>query len=224
MRSDMKEDYLQRIFEYPVPCYGCLDGPGHLISHLLTEHYFMVTQKVTLFGKLPLEGQYMQVTCIIMSTPDADETLAGYFPKVDEYILRELKVEIHEIISSQFLLFVMIWNTLEQAESTVALNLGAIVVGIRKALQLPDDPKVTPVLRPLSLELLRIGNGLSTRRYQRFTERELVKREVTMTSQLLLTNLAVRSIFGRFNSHRISCAQAVGDIPPALGWLPPYDW
>ena len=220
----MKEDYLQRIFRYPVLCYGCLDGPGHLISHLLLEHYFAVTQKVTLFGKLPLEGRYMQVTCIIMSTPDADETLAGYFPEVDEYILRALEVEIHEIISSQFLLFVLIWNTLEQARSMAPLNLGAIVVGIRKALQLPDDPKATLILGPLSVRLLRIRNYLSTGGYRTFAERELVKREATMTSQLLLSNLAIRSIFGRLNSHRISCAQAVGDVPPALGWLPPHDW
>jgi hypothetical protein len=222
----MKKDLLRGIFRYPVPCYKCLDGPGHLLSHLLGREYFAVTQKITLFGKIKLEGRPMQVTYIIMSTLSEDETfsLASYFPGVNKYIIRTLNEDIYETISSQFLLLVMIWNSLEGVFKLILLNnLAAITVGIRQALRLPHDSKATFILGPLSLELLRLENDLSRRQYWSFTERELVRREARITSQLLLTNLAARLIFGRLNSHRISCAQATGEVQPALGWLPPYD-
>jgi hypothetical protein len=167
----------------------------------------------------------MLLTWIILGTLSEDEmcSLAGYFPEVDEYILRTLEEEIHNIINSQFLLLVMIWNTLEEARPSLPVNIGAIVGGIRKALRLPHDPKATFILGPLSLKLLRLESDLYTQGYRPFAGRELVRGEARITSQLLLANLAVRSIFGRLNSHRISCAQAVGGVQPALGWLPPYD-
>jgi hypothetical protein len=224
MRSDINKDRLRRIFKYPAPCFECLDGPGHLVSHLLSGPYFEVTQRITLLGKIQLKGQTLQVPCIIMSTLCEDKafSLARYFPEANEYIIRTLEEEIHEIISSQFLLLVMIWNTLEQFRYSFPREIGAMVVGIRKALRLPYDPKATLILGPLSLKLQRIGNDLRVEGY-RFAERGLVEGEVTITSQLLRTNLAIRSIFGRLNSHRISCAQAVGEVQPALGWLPPYN-
>jgi hypothetical protein len=221
----MKKDLLRGMFRYPISCYECLDGPGHLAFHLLSGG-FIVTQKITLFGKIPLEGRYMRVTCIILSSLDEDETfsLASYTPTIDEYFLRTLEEDIHEVTSSQFLLVVMIWNTLADNGWWSVRDLGGIVLGVRKALRLPYDPKATLVLGPLSLILLRRTNELLVKEYGTLAERELFKRETTITSHLLLTNLAVRSIFGRLNSHQISCAQAVGDVPPALGWLPPYEY
>jgi hypothetical protein len=217
MQSDINKDHLRRIFKYPVPCLECLDAPGHLVSHLLSGPYFEVTQRITILGKIQLKGQTLQVPCIIMSTLSENRafSLAHYFPEANEYIIRTLEEEIHEITSSQFLLLVMIWNTLEQFRYHLPREVGAIVVGICKALRLPYDPKATLILGPLSLKLQRIGNGLSAAGYG--------LAEVTITSHLLLTNLAIRSIFGRLNSHRISCAQAVGEVQPALGWLPLYD-
>jgi hypothetical protein len=220
----MKKDLLRRIFKYPVPCYECLDGPGHLVSHLLSGYQVRVTQRVTLFGKMLLEGRQMPVTCVIMSTLPEDETfsLAHYFLNADEYILRTLEEEIRKIIGCQFPLLLMVWNTLKQAEWSPVL-LGAIVVGISKALRLPYDPRATHILGPLSLMLLRVRNNVAARGYGSFAERELVEGEAIITSQFLLTNLAARSIFGQLNSRRIFCAQAVGNVQPALGWLPPHD-
>jgi hypothetical protein len=221
----MEKDLLRRMFKYPVSCYKCLDGAGHLVSHLLNGHMFKVTQSITLFGKIPLKGRHMSVTCIILSSLSEDEmfSLAGYFPGVDRYILQTLEEDIHEIIRSQLLLLIMIRNTLEEIETSPLEGLAAIVVGIRHALRLPHDSKATFIFRPLSLGLLRFESDLSRQRGWSFAQRELVRGEARISSQLLLTNLAARSIFGRLNSRRISCAQATGDIPPALGWLPPYD-
>jgi hypothetical protein len=167
----------------------------------------------------------MRVICIILSNLSGDEpfSLTGYYPGVDEHILRTLEEKINEVIRSQFLLLVMIWNTLAETGRWSPEDLGGIVVGVRTALRLPCDPKATLILAPLSLKLVRIGNDLPVGVFGTFAERELVKRETGIACQLLLTNLAVRSIFGRLNSYRISCAQAIGDVPPALGWLPPYD-
>jgi len=172
----MKKDHLQHMFKYPVPCYECLDGPGHLVSHLLSGEPFNVAQNITLFGRIPLKGRDMRLPFIIMSALSGDETLsvASYFPKADAYILRTLEENIQEIIRSQFLLLVMIWNSLEGAWWSPE-DVGGVVVGVRKAFRLPYDPKATLILGPLSLKLLRIGNDLPVGLYGTFAERELVK-------------------------------------------------
>jgi hypothetical protein len=213
------------MFKYQVPCDKCLDGPGHLVPHLLPRNNFKVTQTVTLFGKIRLEGRYMPVTCIIMSTLGEDETfsLAGYFLHVDKYILRTLEEEIHEIISSQFLLLVMVWNTLESHHVVLPEDAAAIIVGTRKALQRPYDSRSTIILAPLSLKILHLRDMISAQGFGTFTEREVVKEEATITIHLMLTSLATRLIFSGQNGRRIFCARAVGDVPAAVGWLAPYD-
>ena len=135
----MRKDHLQRMFKHPVPCYGCLDGPGHLIAHLLSGHVFEVTQRMTLYGKMSLKGLYMPVTCIIMGALSGDESfsLAVYFPKVDEYILEKLEEEIHKITGSQFLLLIMTWNTLESVPVVYPVHVASIILGIRNALLCP---------------------------------------------------------------------------------------
>jgi hypothetical protein len=221
----MKQDLLQRMFKYPVPCYKCLDGPGHLVSHLLRDYGFYVTQKVTLFNKIPLEGRYLQVTYIIMSTLDEDETfsLAGYFPNVEEYILRILEEDIKEVVCSQFPLLVMAWNNLTELLWMSPEEFAAIIVCIRKALQRPYDSRSTIILPALSPKLLHLRDDLLAKGYGAFAEREIIKKEATVTINLMFTNLATRSIFGGQNGRRIFCARAVGDGPAASGWLAPYD-
>jgi hypothetical protein len=212
------------MFEYPVPCYGCLDGPGHLVSHLMGRKYTEVTQKITLLGKVPLEGRYMQFDCIILSTLDEDETfsLSHYFPKLDEYILRTLEENIHEITRSQFLLLVAIWNIFKGPMRKEPAYAAAIIVGIRKALQRPHDPRSTVILAPLSVNILNFTGIVCASGVGTFAEREVIKKEATVTSNLMLSSLAARSIFGRQNGQRIFCARAVGDSQAAVGWLTPY--
>jgi hypothetical protein len=211
------------MFKYPVACVVCLDGPGHLVSHLLGIQCFEVAQKITLFGKMALDGRYMGVTSIIMTTLDEDETfsLARYFPQVDGYILRILEEEIHEITSYQFLLLVMIWNTLGSA--ILLGEMAAIIVGIRKALQRPYDSRSTVILAPLSSKMLHLTEASCARGYGTFAEREVIKEEAIVTRNIMLTHLAVRSIFGQHNSKHIACARAAGDGQAAVGWLAPYD-
>jgi hypothetical protein len=226
MRPNMTKDYLQRMFKYPVPCYGCLDGPAHLVSHLLSfANFIEVNQEVTLFDKIPLQGRFMPVILAIISTLFDDEalSLANYLPGAEEYILRTLEGDIRKILSSQFHLLVMLWNTLEQLALTFPENIGAILVGIRRALQLPYDSRSTAILSPLSLKIARLRDISSATVRTTIAERDVIKDEANATRWLVLTTLAVRSIFGRYNWHRIACARAVGDDQPALGWLKPYE-
>lgn len=160
-----------------------------------------------------------------MSTPSEDETfsLADYFPEADKYILRTLEEEIREIISSQFLLLVMVWNTLEGITFVYPEDAAAIIVGIRKALRRPYDSRSAIILTPLSVKLLHLRDDISAKGYGAFAEREVIKEEATITSNFMLTILAARSIFGGQNGRRIFCARAVGDGQAAAGWLTPYD-
>jgi hypothetical protein len=222
----MNKDLVQRIFKYPVPCNGCLDGPGHLVSHLLNlAGYVEVHQKVTLFGKIPLRGRVMPVILAIIGTLSDGETLslANYFSAAEDHILRTLEEDIRQVLSSQFHVLVMLWNALEQWEPSYPEDTGAILIGIRRALQLPYDSRSTVILAPLSLKIAHLRTISSARGRGAFAEREVIKQQANATIRLVLTTLAVRSIFGRYNSQRIACARAVGDGQPAAGWLKPYD-
>jgi hypothetical protein len=222
----MKQDLLQRIFKYPVPCTRCLDGPGHLVSHLMSlAGYVWVDQEVTLFGKIPLDGRNMPVILAIIGTRSDGEalSLANYFSGAEERILRTLEGDIRQVINSQFHLLVMLWNTLEQLTLSYPENIGAILIGIRKALQLPYDSISTAILAPLSLKIAGLRDIISASGNGTFAEREVIKEEANATIRLVLTTLAIRSIFGRCNGQRIACARAVGDSQPALGWLKPYE-
>jgi hypothetical protein len=226
MGSDIKKDLLQRIFKYPVPCYECLDGPGHLASHLLSlAEYVEVDREVTLFGKIPLKGRQMPVIPAIIGTLSDGEALAlaSYFPEAEEHILRILEGDIGRILSSQFDLLVMLWNTLEQQTLEFPEDIGAILIGIQTALQLPYDSRSTAILAPLSLKTAHLRDVSSAGVRRTIAERDVIKDEANATARLVLTTLAVRSIFGRCNRRRIACARAVGDDQPAVGWLKPYE-
>jgi hypothetical protein len=222
----MKKDLLQRMFKYPVPCYGCLDGPGHLVSHLLSlARSVKVDQDVMLFGKIPLKGRSMLIILAIIGALSDGEalSLANYLPHAEERILRTLEGDIRETLSSQFHLLVMLWNTLEQLGPLYSQNIGAILIGIRKALQLPYDSRSTAILAPLSFKIARLRDISSPMVHTTIAEREVIKEEANATIRLVLTALAARSIFGRYNGHRIACTRAVGDDQPAVGWLKPYE-
>jgi hypothetical protein len=167
----------------------------------------------------------MPVILAIIGTLSDDEaiSLANYLPEAEEWILRTLEVDIREILSSQFYLLIMLWNTLEQLTLSYPEDTGAILVGIRMALQLPFDCRSTTILAPLSLKIARLSDVSSATGDGTFAEREVIKDEANATRWLVLTTLAVRSIFGRYNWHRIACARAVGDGQPAVGWLQPYE-
>jgi hypothetical protein len=222
----MKQDLLRRIFTYPVPCYGCLDGPGHLASHLLHfAGYVEVNQELTVFGKIPLKGRSMLMILAVIGTLSDAETLslANYFPHARERILRTLEEDIREVLGSQFHLLVLLWNTLEQQRPDYPEDIRAILTGIRKALRLPYESRSTSILAPLSLKIARLIDASSARGRGTFAERDVVKEEANTTRRLMLTTLAVRSIFGRYNGCLIACARAVGDDQPAVGWLKPYE-
>jgi hypothetical protein len=222
--SDNEKNFLRRMFKHPVLCRGCLDGPGHLAAHMLLTQHVGISQKVTLLGKIPLEGRYMSVKLVILISlfdGHASSSLS-YLPGVEESIRWTLEEDIREIVASQFHLLVMIWNTLGVESFRWPKDVAAIVTGIHKALRLSYDSRSTLILAPLSLLILRLRDYFSAHGQGAFAERELVIEEATKVGDLLLTNLAVRSIFGRHNGRRIACARAVGDIQPALDWLAPY--
>jgi hypothetical protein len=222
----MKKDLVQRIFKYPVPCYGCLDGPGHLVSHLLNlADYVLVDQEVTLFGKIPLKGRLMPVILAIIGTLSDGEalSLANYFLDAEERILWTLEGDIKEILGSQLHLLALLWNTLERETLEYPDDIGAILIGIRRALQLPYNSISTAVLAPLSLKIAGLRDIISASGNGTFAEREVIKQEANATIRLMLTTLAIRSIFGQCNGQRIACARAVGDDQPAAGWLKPYE-
>jgi hypothetical protein len=167
----------------------------------------------------------MPVIPAIIATLSDDEALflANYFPEAEEHVLQILGGDIRGILSSQFDLLVMLWNTLEQLTLEWPEHIGGIIISMRKALELPYDSRSTAILAPLSLKIAHLIDVSSAGGLGTFAEREAINDEANATVRLVLTTLAVRSVFGQCNMRRIACARAVVDSQPAAGWLKPYE-
>jgi hypothetical protein len=161
------------------------------------------------------------IPAIIATLSDNEALLANSFPEAEEHILQILGGDIGKILSSQFDLLVMLWNTLEQLMLVYPEDIGAILIGIQKALQLPYDSRSTAILAPLSRKIVRLVSFAVVHRT--IAERDVIKDEANATVQLVLNTLVVRLIFGRCNRRRIACARAVRDGQSAVGWLEPYE-
>jgi hypothetical protein len=181
-----------------------------------------VSQKLTIFGKIELEGTLMAVPLIILSTIGCEApSLASYYlENCQPHVLRMLE---EDVLCSQFHLLILVLNTIELLDPRLPAAVGAVLVGLQKALQLDSDERSTVILATLSLKILQLSHKMLAERHGSPAEREAVAEQAVITSQLLLTNLATRFIFGRHNCDRVSCARAVGDVRPAVGWLPLYE-
>ena len=168
----------------------------------------------------------MEVNCIIFCLLYSDEPLplAEYFYQPDQQCMALLKEMIDYIKSSRVHLLAWTLNVSRAFEdrSVYSEDLAALLIGAQMAMQRPLELASTPILAPLSQTILRLRDKMLSHWGRTLVEREAVSDQATQTSQLLLSTLATELIFGPCNGQLISCARAMVDICPALGWLPPY--
>jgi len=224
--SDTSKSHLQLIFRYPITCAACWDGRGHLVFHLFSVlSWRRYPKELTLFSTVPLEGRPMEVNCIIFCLLYSDEPLplAEYFDQPDQQCVALLKEMINNTKSSRLHLLAWTLTVSRNFEdrSVYSEDLAALLIGAQMAMQRPLELASTFILAPLSQTILRLRDKMLGLQARTSVEREAVSDQATRTSQLLLGTLATQLIFGHSNSQSISCAQAVADICPALGWLPP---
>lgn len=126
------------------------------------------------------------------------------------------------VTKSQFSLLSVLYG-LSHILSVGAQNLMPIAICVAKALKLPSDGRVAPIIRPLicRLQILKTHNGPLWSNF-RLEEEEAALQEADITIDRLGTHLASMLIYGPQNLQTLSCARADRAYPPATGWLPVY--
>ncbi|KIM20823.1 hypothetical protein M408DRAFT_122873 [Serendipita vermifera MAFF 305830] len=209
--------YLQRLFQYPVNCTGCLDGPGHLLFHILkvvTPRGF-VPKNPALVPTSPTRSHSLLL---------ADSLNVNVFESVNTkpHLLdlspRSLKLSQHQLLT-------MAWNMsspLQRKPANQLSELEQIILVIYDAIQCRHEPESVLLLAPLASRLLELRELSLAQGKGSFARRESASTSAIEISKILLTNLGSQFVFGLGNSRMVSCARATGDIRPALGWQPPY--
>lgn len=168
----------------------------------------------------------MEANCIIFCLLYSGEPvpLAEYFDQPDQQCVALLKEMIDTIKSSRLHLLAWTLNVSRNFEdrSVYSEDLAALLIGAQMAMQRPPELASMFILAQLSQTIRRLRDKMLYFRARTYVEQEAVSEQAVRTSQLLLTCLATQLTFGHRSGQLISCARAVVDICPALGWLPPY--
>jgi Family of unknown function (DUF6535) len=221
--------YLQRLFQYPINCGRCLDGPGHLLFHLLdAAEPRKLGWELIPFIDAPLNGRTMEVAPIVFCWwyADADLPLPLKGLLGDGPCLGELEKMFNSIKSSEHQLLTFIWNVSTSFEDedkyVFTEDLAAVLAGVRRALQLPPQPESINVLGALSLSISNLLERVQAEEYRASDERRMVSEAADITVNLLRSHVVHRAILGGRNNYILSCARATNSVQPAAGWLAPY--
>lgn len=218
--------HLEHIFHYPVACYGCIDGPGHLLFHILdvgrpTAYLPMEHTVITSAYGTRNASLLLLLTTWANTTPGFLRDI-DIFERTDENSLNSLEGMMISLKASQYQVLSMIWNSLGHCSTGHLLEIELVIFAVRKALELRHEPESTSIFAPLASQILDLSEMSAAQGKLTYSKRELVQEEASKISRLLLTNLASHSIFGRGNGRSLSCAKATGVDQPALQWRRPY--
>jgi Family of unknown function (DUF6535) len=219
--------HLQHLFRYPIRCASCLDGPGHLLFHLLEgADSRRLGQELIPFIEAPSDGRMMEVALILlcMWCADADLPLPLNYVFGAGPCLRQLERMVDAAKSSEYNLLMFIWNVLTSFEDKKVFteDLAAILAGVHKMLQLPPQPESIRILGQLPLCISNLLGRVQGEEHRSLLERRRVSEVADITIKLLRNNMAIRPISGWRNNLMLSCARATNNVQPATRWLAPY--
>jgi hypothetical protein len=99
-------------------------------------------------------------------------------------------------------------------------DLACMSIGVINALDLPSDPRVTPLTPSVVSALLKVKEEMYRRKRRDEWENQAADREATIAINRLMTHLARMKIFGGRNSQILACARNLETHSPAVDWLP----
>lgn len=212
--------YLQRLFDCHIACPTCIDGPGHLLLHIL-DAALPCSYPKELRRHTSLSSQSSPLFIILSAWYTGDQIyLDKLFDRANGNSLRLLNGSLDQIKTSQYHMLVLLWNTTYclRTKGIRQADLTHVLLGIQKALRLENEPESIPILPLLASNILDLRDKV----VGRFAQREAISKKAVMTSQAILSNLTSRKVHGRCNGKNMSCARATRNVSPAIGWHPPY--
>jgi len=188
--TDEQQFHLQRLFQYPIHCNRCLDGPGHLLFHLLdVAEPRKLGRELIPFIEAPVDGRIMEVALIVFCMWYADLLLPLDYLLGNGPNLRQLEGMLDSVKSSEYQLLTFVWNvstSFEAANKNVFTeDLAAILAGVRRALQLPPQPESINILDPLSHSISNLLGRVQVEEHRSLDERRRVSEAADTTIKLL---------------------------------------
>ena len=201
VHANSRQEHLRSVFRFPVACAGCLDGPGHLLFHILDVTFprSYLPSKIALVPSPAVTSSITRTSGLqmILYTGSAESSLRldEFFERADKTSLQFLDEMLRSASHSQYQILAMAWNatsTLLQKATGHPAEVEVIIQAIRRALDLPYQPESTSIFSPLSSRMLEVRELCLNEGKGSYIQRDRVSREATEISRLLLNHLRSR--------------------------------
>jgi hypothetical protein len=173
-----------------------------------------------------LKGRWVDAiaTLLILSGEPGDTPSLNLGRPVDEKCLELILGILKRVATSQFAMLAFLYGICARMLSGMGIapeELAMISICVTKALELPRDDRIVPILRPVIHRILRIRTVMLpyTSTIGEFESASAVGMRCV---NRLNTHLATMLIFGGQNCRVLSCARTLQTSSPAIGWLAEY--
>jgi hypothetical protein len=175
------------------------------------------------FKAVPLKGRWVDgiATLLILSGEPGEIPALNLGRPVDEQSFGLILGILKRVMTSQFAMLAFLNSIcVRMLEGTdiATEELAMISICVMKALDLPRDERVVPILRPVISRILRIRTDMRLHASS-IAEFENVSAVGTRCVDRLNTHLASMLIFGGQNCRVLSCARSPQAFSPAVGWM-----
>jgi hypothetical protein len=163
-------------------------------------------------------------TLLILSGQPGDIPPLNLGRPVDEKCLELILGLFKRVATSQFAMVAFLYGICARMLDGTGIapeELAIVSICVMKALELPRDDRIVPILRPVVHRILRVRTVMLpyTSTIGEFENASAVG---MICVNRLNTHLATRLIFGGQNCRVLSCARTPQASSPAIGWLTEY--
>ena len=182
---------------------------------------------MTEYSAVPIKRRTVNPLLMLLVLSDEYDEHAS--EELHSLIRQECLDQILEIIRaveksplSLFALLVHLSNSLVKRGFDYPEDIALLAICVNKALRLPRDQRVAPVIPSLVAAVRQLTDVMSTRQRGTPEETLLAWKEATGAIHRLNTRLANMLVFGGSNYRVLACARMHAPFSPAIGWLGPH--
>jgi len=190
-----------------------------------------VDADVTGCTSIPLQGRKMNLVLVLLMLPDAqyhilpDRLLSDIHTQCLGRIMQIGKVVRRSQLAMLSLMVDLSAHLVRRKYTRQTLcseELAGFSLCVRRALELPRDPRVAFVIARLVENMMDIKRLMYHNDYRVKWENQAADREASFATSRLMALLASMMVFGGHNRRILSCAQTREMYSPAVGWMPIY--
>jgi hypothetical protein len=217
------------MFEYPIACPQHRNIEGHVLFHIFEDHGSMATSvDMTTFTKIPIGERSIHIPLAMMVIPENRyHLLSARLRNVHEKCLAMALEVVREVRASQYSMLAFLSDLPAQliardkgGRILCSEELAGMSIGVINAIDLPSDPRVTPLIPDVIAGILAVKELMYRRQGRKDWENQAADKEATIAINRLMTHLASMRIFGARSSQILACARNPEIHSPAVGWLP----